>query len=175
MPSPFPGMDPWLEDPWMYADLRIELGYADGGHEPWLQELLKSQLAAGDCYYDLGSHAGFFALIAARQVGHSGAVLAVEPDPDNVQVVQANVTRNKLTQITVLQAAVWSSYTRLNFEPNPLHPFSRRVTSVYSQRIACIGSIPAARTAGSSEAALAINARAAIDPANAHGSRVEVP
>lgn len=103
---------------WMFADLRIELGYADGGHEPWLQELLKSQLAAGDCYYDLGSHAGFFALIAARQVGPTGAVLAVEPDPDNVQVVQANVARNKLAQITLLQAAVWSSNTHLNFQPN---------------------------------------------------------
>lgn len=25
MPSPFPGMDPWLEDPWIYADLRFTL------------------------------------------------------------------------------------------------------------------------------------------------------
>jgi FkbM family methyltransferase len=100
----------------MFADLRIELGYANGDHEPWMQELLKSQLEPGDCYYDLGAHSGFFALIAGRQVGPSGAVLAVEPDPENVKTVQANVSRNELTQVAVLQAAVWSSNSQVTFE-----------------------------------------------------------
>lgn len=101
---------------WMYADLRIELGYARGGHEPWLQELLKAELGTGECYYDLGAHSGFFSLIAARQVGPSGAVLAVEPDPINSEILKVNVTRNKLAQVAVLQAAVWSCSGQVAFE-----------------------------------------------------------
>jgi FkbM family methyltransferase len=101
----------------MYADLRIELGYAKGSHEPWMQDLLKSQLRAGDCYYDLGAHSGFFALIAGCQVGPSGAVLAVEPDPNNAKTLRLNVARNDLAQVAVLQAAVWSSSSQVNFEP----------------------------------------------------------
>jgi len=101
---------------WMYADLRIELGYANGDHEPWMQDLLKSQLGPGDCYYDLGAHSGFFSLIAARRVGPSGAVLAIEADPENASIVEVNVARNKLAQVAVLQAAVWSSTGQVSFE-----------------------------------------------------------
>ena len=45
----------------------------------------------------------------------------------------------------------------------------------HSQRMAVIGSIRADRSAGNSEAALAIIASAKIEPANTHGSRVDVP
>lgn len=46
---------------------------------------------------------------------------------------------------------------------------------VHSQRMAHIGSILAARNAGSSEAALAMIARATMDPANTQGSLGDVP
>jgi hypothetical protein len=45
----------------------------------------------------------------------------------------------------------------------------------HSQRIAAIGSIRAARSAGSSEATLAIKVSAATDPSNTQGSRGDVP
>jgi FkbM family methyltransferase len=101
---------------WMYADLRFELGYTNGDHEPWLQDLLQSELRAGDCYYDVGAHSGFFSLIAARRVGPSGAVLAFEPDPQNAAILKVNIGRNHLAQIAVLEAAVWSSPGEVTFE-----------------------------------------------------------
>ena len=100
---------------WMYADMRIEMGYATGHHEPWMQELLQSELPRGGCFYDLGAHSGFFALLAARQVGPAGAVLAVEADPANAAIVRGNVARNSLTQISVLESAVWSSSGHVTF------------------------------------------------------------
>jgi hypothetical protein len=45
----------------------------------------------------------------------------------------------------------------------------------YSRRIAAMGSIRAARTAGRSEAALAIKVSAATDPSITQGSRGDVP
>ncbi len=104
---------------WMFTDTRDELGYVKGQHEPWMQDLLGSELRQGNCYYDLGAHTGFFSLIAAREVGSSGAVLAVEANPQNARIVETNVARNKLAQITVLEAAIWSSSGRIVFEPNP--------------------------------------------------------
>ena len=99
---------------WMFTDARDELGYVKGQHEPWMQDLLGSELRRGDCYYDLGAHTGFFSLIAARQ-GSSGAVLAVEANPQNARIVETNVARNKLAQISVLEAAIWSSSGQIVF------------------------------------------------------------
>jgi FkbM family methyltransferase len=101
---------------WIYADPRFELGYTNGDHEPWMQDLLESELGPGDCYYDVGAHSGFFSLIAARFVGPSGAVLAFEPDPQNAATLKANVARNNLAQVAVLEAAVWSSAGKVSFE-----------------------------------------------------------
>jgi FkbM family methyltransferase len=102
---------------WMYADMRVELGYARGQHQPWMQDLLKAELKPGDCFYDLGAHSGFFSPIAGRQVGPSCAVLAVEADPENAEIVRANVARNNWQQVTVLESAVWSASGQVSFAP----------------------------------------------------------
>lgn len=104
------------KDFWIYADPRFDLGYTNGDHEPWVQNLLKSELSPGACYYDVGAHTGFFSLIAARLVGPSGIVVAFEPDPQNASVLKANIAKNQLTQITALEVAVWSSPGQVTFE-----------------------------------------------------------
>jgi hypothetical protein len=45
----------------------------------------------------------------------------------------------------------------------------------YSHRMASMGSIWAARKAGTSEATLAMNVNTATDPTSTHGSRGDVP
>jgi FkbM family methyltransferase len=100
----------------MFADPRFDLGYANGDYEPWIQQLLKSELADGDCYYEVGAHTGFFALIASRFVGAHGKIVAFEPDPDNLVTLKANIARNGIAQVTVVEAAVWSSRREVTFE-----------------------------------------------------------
>jgi FkbM family methyltransferase len=101
---------------WIHADPRFELGYTNGDHEPWIQELLRTELRSGDCYYDVGAHTGFFCLIASRFVGSLGTIVAFEPDPQNAVALKANIGKNGLTQVTVVEAAVWSSPGRVTFE-----------------------------------------------------------
>ena len=101
---------------WMYVDPRFEIGYTNGDHEPWIQELLKSELRPGDCYYDVGAHTGFFSLIASRIVGPSGKIVTFEPDPENAAVLESHLARNRLTNVTVVEAAVWSSAGQLTFQ-----------------------------------------------------------
>ena len=107
------------KDLWISADPRFEPGYTNGDHEPWVQELLKSELRQGDCYYDLGAHTGFFCLIASRFIGPSGKIVAFEPDPDNAAALRANLAENGITQVTVEEAAVWSSPGQVIFKRAP--------------------------------------------------------
>jgi FkbM family methyltransferase len=113
----------WIQIPegygqgyWMHADPRFELGYSNGDYEPWIQELLRTELRPGGCYYDVGAHYGFFCLIAMRFLGPSGSVVALEPDPQNAVILNAHVARNNLEQIRVVEAAVWSSAGQMTFE-----------------------------------------------------------
>lgn len=101
---------------WIHADPRFELGYTNGDHEPWIQELLRAELRSGDCYYDVGAHTGFFSLIASRFVGPSGRIVAFEPDPQNAAALKANIAKNGLTQVAVVERAVWSSPGPVTFE-----------------------------------------------------------
>src|SRR5713226_5366968 len=98
------------------ADPRYELGYLHGDHEPWVQELLEKQLECGSCFYDIGAHTGFFAVIAAHLVGPSGSVIAFEPDPEVAMILRQNVARNKISLIKVIEAGVWSSAGSLSFQ-----------------------------------------------------------
>ncbi len=113
----------WIQIPrgegtglWFYVDPRFEPGYCCGDYEPWLQDFLVKTLKERDCFYDVGAHTGFSALIAARIVGERGAVIALEPDPRNAAVVRANAARNGMPQIEVVEAAAWSSGGEATFK-----------------------------------------------------------
>lgn len=56
--------------------------------------------------FDIGAHQGVVAMMLAREVGASGHVLAVEPNPHNASVARKNRDLNGMTQIEVLEAAV---------------------------------------------------------------------
>jgi FkbM family methyltransferase len=118
-----PGTKLWIRIPkglgkgfWMHVDPRFDIGYVNGDYEPWIQDLLKSELASGDCYYDVGAHAGFFSLIASRFVGSRGKIVVFEPDPENMASLKANMARNEIPQVTAVEAAVWSSPGEATFE-----------------------------------------------------------
>jgi FkbM family methyltransferase len=100
----------------MLVDPRYELDYLRGDHEPWVQEFLRESLSAGNAFYDVGAHVGFFTLCASRIVGQEGMVYAFEPDADNYDRLQANVSRNRLMNVNVIKAAVWSNNTGIVFQ-----------------------------------------------------------
>lgn len=101
---------------WLKVDPQSEEGYASGFAEPGVQAILSKHLKRGDCFYDVGAHIGFYSVIAARLVGKSGLVIAFEPDPDNVKVLQKICTRNNLDHICALPAAVWNQGGRVQFQ-----------------------------------------------------------
>jgi FkbM family methyltransferase len=91
----------------MYVDAReIRAGLFLGDYEPATTAVFESLIAPGDTVVDIGAHWGYFTLLAARQCGEGGKVVAFEPDPRNYSILLRNVQANRLNNVSALQAAV---------------------------------------------------------------------
>ena len=55
---------------------------------------LLSVLGKGGVFIDVGSHFGFFTLLASKVVGSSGTVLAVEPMPNTYKQLKINISKH---------------------------------------------------------------------------------
>jgi precorrin-6B methylase 2 len=94
---------------WMQVDPRFDAELARGRHESWMQEILYQVLEPGGSFCDVGAQIGFFSLGAARMVGESGEVVALEPDPRNHGRLVRNVERNGMCNLRALNVAASSS------------------------------------------------------------------
>ena len=74
-------------------------------HEPHVWEALVPLLLPGTTFVDVGANVGLFALPAARRVGPSGRVVAVEPFADNVRLLCAAAARNRFDNLEVMPFA----------------------------------------------------------------------
>ncbi|MBE9166043.1 FkbM family methyltransferase [Pleurocapsales cyanobacterium LEGE 06147] len=83
--------------------------FALGDYELPLQEALASHLKPGGVFYDIGANIGFFSILGAKLVGHTGKVYAFEPVPDNAAKIHHNARLNNFSQITVIEKAVSGS------------------------------------------------------------------
>jgi FkbM family methyltransferase len=91
--------------------------YVLGVAEPDTQRLLSTWLRPGGVFYDLGANVGFFSLVASNIVGSEGHVYALEPSPTTVRALRANVARNGLQNITVIEAAAGRMDGRARLDP----------------------------------------------------------
>jgi FkbM family methyltransferase len=86
---------------WLQIDLR-----ASGHLEPRTTALFERILRPGDAYVDVGAHVGYHSLLAARLVGASGRIFAIDPQPYNCAKILTNAELNRFANITVIAAAV---------------------------------------------------------------------
>jgi FkbM family methyltransferase len=68
----------------------------------WTAEVLHS----GDTFFDVGAHAGWISLVAARIVGPGGRVVAFEPSPALAGLIRYHKRMNRTSAIRVEQVAV---------------------------------------------------------------------
>lgn len=90
-----------------------------GEYEPQLTAYLRANLRPGMTFVDIGANVGYFSVLASRLVGEEGTVVAVEPAPDNVALLRANLWRNGCTNATVLPIAahVWRGHAQMVLSP----------------------------------------------------------
>jgi FkbM family methyltransferase len=79
---------------------------ARGHYEPDLVVALWSLLGPGSCFVDVGANEGYFSVIAARLVGESGTVIAIEPQRRLRSVLEKNFELNSIPNVQLVAAAI---------------------------------------------------------------------
>ncbi len=75
----------------IWVDAADSLGLAANGvYEPAESALCMSLLRPGDRVLDIGANLGYYTTLCADRVGPAGRVDAIEPDPDNFALLDAN-------------------------------------------------------------------------------------
>lgn len=76
-------------------------------YDRWERQAIAAILRPGDVFVDVGSNIGAYALWAARCLGSSGCVLAIEPEDENYQSLVQNIRLNGLEdRITTVHCGV---------------------------------------------------------------------
>ena len=84
--------------------------------EGYFRELFVDSIRPGATVLEGGPYIGFLTINAARAVGEHGRVVAVEPNPETVAALRANVARNGLDgRVEVVEAALGSAPERASF------------------------------------------------------------
>lgn len=78
----------------------------DGSYEKAEIETLCSYIVPGDLVLDIGANIGLYTLPMSRAVGETGAVIAFEPDPDNVRFLRQNVQANGCNNVHIVNCAL---------------------------------------------------------------------
>ena len=87
--------------------------YRYGFFEPDLTKLVITQLKPGDTFFDIGTHFGYYSLLASKLVGNNGRVHGFEPTMGTYEVVALNTeTKNN---IKLNNIAAWSTEETLTF------------------------------------------------------------
>jgi FkbM family methyltransferase len=74
-------------------------------YEEHLRQAVRDHLREGDVCLDVGANIGVVSFLAARLVGPRGRVIAVEPNPDNLQLLYRGVVLNGFAHVEVLPFA----------------------------------------------------------------------
>jgi FkbM family methyltransferase len=70
-----------------------------------MHRLMDGLIQPGATVVDVGANIGYNALYAARRVGPGGRVVAVEPTPDNLAVLERNVAESGLANLAIAPVA----------------------------------------------------------------------
>lgn len=99
----------------MWIPRRALTQYVLTEYEPFTTDLFQASVRRGDIVVDVGAHAGYFALLAARATGPSGHVFAFEPAPENLRMLSRNVLLNGYNNISCCGQAVGDRVGKASF------------------------------------------------------------
>jgi FkbM family methyltransferase len=74
-------------------------------YDPGIAAIFNRYVKSGMAVVDIGANIGCFTMLLASLVGPSGLVVAVEPNPENIKLLEASRRVNGFDQVLVIQAA----------------------------------------------------------------------
>ena len=90
--------------PLVMHDFLFVLANTSKNHKPLVQKVFQPK--QGQIVIDVGAHIGLYTLQAAREVGPSGTVISVEPDPQSFRILKDNIALNHLDNVIAVNAAL---------------------------------------------------------------------
>lgn len=109
-------------------------------------EFFKTLVRPGMVVLDIGANIGYYTLIAARLVGNSGRIYALEPESANFSILQRNVELNNYGNIIVKQEALSNKRGKATLYRDKLnlggHSFSRKNILPGGKNYASVNTIP---------------------------------
>jgi FkbM family methyltransferase len=87
-----------------------DLGFVSGSFESEIVNIFKQ---VSGIVVDCGAHIGKYTILASKATGKKGKVIAIEPHPENYEVLIKNVKLNKCRNITPLMYAVCNKEGRM--------------------------------------------------------------
>lgn len=94
-------------------------GYWLGSYEYNKRRLFEHLINKGEVVYDIGAHVGFYTILSAELVGSTGYVYAFEPLPINFCYLKKHIEINKIGNVELLQAAVYSEGNNVYLKEGP--------------------------------------------------------
>ncbi|RJP71769.1 MAG: FkbM family methyltransferase [Comamonadaceae bacterium] len=88
--------------------------YRYGFFEPDLTRIVIHSVNPGDVVFDIGTHFGYYSLLASHLVGLQGQVHSFEPTQHTYEVVRSNVSTKGNVKLN--NVAAWSETTQLKFK-----------------------------------------------------------
>jgi FkbM family methyltransferase len=98
------------------ADAAVTPGLRSGQYEPHLTSVFERYCRVGMTVVDVGANLGYYSLLAARLVGPSGRVIALEPNSENCRLLLSSLRRNGITNVELIPVACdrtlgWAYYS----------------------------------------------------------------
>ena len=87
--------------------------YRYGYFEPDLSTIVMTHVKPGQTFFDVGTHFGYYSMMASRLVGHEGQVHGFEPTMETYKMVHSNLGLK--SNVTLNNVAAWSEETTLKF------------------------------------------------------------
>jgi FkbM family methyltransferase len=91
---------------YVLEDYGTDAAMARSREEP--EEWLMEALSGGMTVIDVGAHQGRYVIQFSRHVGETGLVVAVEPEPRNLELLTRNLKLNGINNVRLIRAACWS-------------------------------------------------------------------
>jgi FkbM family methyltransferase len=85
-------------------------------YEPDIAAMLRAHLRPGMTMLDVGANIGLFTMLGASLVGPSGQVVAVEPNPANIRMLEASRRANGFRHVSIAACAVGRDFGVLALE-----------------------------------------------------------
>src|SRR5690606_2779267 len=107
-----------LDESLMSQRMMLECFDQNSLYEEETSQFMVTVLRPGDSFVDIGTHVGYFSMLAAALVGPEGTVISFEPELRNFGQLVEHIDLNGFSNVAPINAAVGETTGKVEFHIN---------------------------------------------------------